>query len=208
MDIPETLKSILWIGALFFGLYWLFRAVPTPSVERTERIEKTIIERIPEVKTEKEKNELAKVLVSEIKTEEKALEKEIQAMDQSKLPPPPEVATNDASTPEEKTKNARLNEIKSECFRLFNYANDKINEAKQKDTDILALNEEKEKILDEYEASKDYRLLDKIKDIETQCEVKHREINVIVSEINNIRDQDNKLRIEFREIKNSLKKPS
>lgn len=201
MDISETLKSILWIGAIFFGFYWLFRAVPTPNVERTEKVEREIIRYMPEAKSDKERKELGEALVAETKLEQKAVQKEISELEQKKIAP-----LEPAPPSQDQTKNAQLAEMKQKYLSLFNKMNEEVQAAEKKGREIMALNEEKEKMIKEYELSKDYGLLDKIKDVETQCEARQREIDALTIEINNIRSSGEKIRTEYKKLRDS--KPS
>lgn len=198
MDIPETLKSILWIGALFFGLYWLFRSIPMPNVEKTERVEREIIHYLQNAKSDRERKELEESLMAETKLEQKAVQQEISELEQKKIAP-----LESAPPSQDQAKNTQLAELKWRYIALFNKMEEKIQLAEQKGREILALNEEKEKIIYEYEASKDYRLLDKIKDIETQGEAKQKEIDNLTVEINDLRTAGEKIRIEYKKLRNS-----
>lgn len=210
MDIPDALKSIFWIGALFFGLYWLFRAVPAPSVERTERIERETIHHYYDAKSDKEKAEIGKVLISETELEQKAVEKEIKKLKEQKISPIPEENNVPQAqvSQEESFKRTQLDALKKEFYSVFNQMNSKVQEVEQKDRELLAIIDEKKKIEEEYNLSFNSALLGKIEKLQQDCENKQKEIAARTAEINDMRSKGEKIKKQYEDIKNSLTKRS
>jgi len=137
------------------------------------------------------------------------VEKEIKELKEQKIEPiPAENNTQGQVSQENAAKTTQLTALKNEFYTHFNQMNKKIGDAEQKDRELLSLIDEKKKVEEEYNLSFNPSLISKIEELESKCENNRKEIVALTAEINETRDNGEKIRNQYKKIKESLTKQS